>query len=281
MKKVSVIILNYHVADLTIKCILSVKKSTYENIEIIVVDNNSNDGLDKKLENFPKVVFIQSKENVGYSGGNNFGIKRALEGGVDYVFILNPDVSVERCAIEDLVIAAERESISIAGPKVLFADKETIWYAGGIFDEANVIGSHRGVDERDLGQYNKEQETEYVSGGALFVSSKVFESIGLFDERYFLYYEDSDFCFRARKAGFKIMYIPQAVVYHENAKSTGLGSPLQDYYITRNRMLFAAKFLPFRTRFALFREGINNIKNGIRRKALTDFLFGNFGKGGI
>jgi GT2 family glycosyltransferase len=111
------------------------------------------------------------------------------------------------------------------------------------------------------------------------VKREVFEKIGLFDERYFLYYEESDFCYRAKEAGYKIMYIPKAIVYHKNAQTTGLGSPLQDYYITRNRMLFASKFLPLRTRFALFREGIRNWSNPTRKKAHLDFLFGKFGRG--
>lgn len=281
MKKVSVVILNYRVADLTVECILSVNKSTYKNIEIIVVDNDSGDSLGKKLTVFPEITFIPSKENLGYSGGNNLGIKRALAEGADYVLILNSDTKVESGTVSSLVEVGESGVGDILGPKILFPDKCIIWYAGGIFDQDNVLGEHRGVDEEDKGQYDKKEETDYITGAALFVKREVFEHIGLLDEKYFLYYEDSDFCFRARKAGFKVMYVPQAIVYHENAQSTGLGSPLQDYYITRNRMLFASKFLPFRTRFALLREGIKNIGNSTRRKALMDFLSGRFGKGDV
>lgn len=281
MKKVSVVILNYRVADLTLECILSVQKSTYENIEIIVVDNNSEDGIGKRLEKFPEVTFIQSEDNLGYSGGNNLGIKKALANGADYILILNSDAKVEKDAISKLVDLADSNAGDILGPKILFPDKETIWYAGGVFDKNNVLGKHRGVDEKDNGQYDRTEETDYVTGAALFVKREVFDKIGLFDEKYFLYYEDSDFCFRARNEGFKIMYTPQAVVYHENAQSTGLGSHLQDYYITRNRMLFASKFLSFRTKFALLREGLKNIGNATRRKALIDFLTGKFGKGDI
>jgi GT2 family glycosyltransferase len=113
----------------------------------------------------------------------------------------------------------------------------------------------------------------------MFVNAKVFKKIGFFDEKYFLYYEDSDFCLRAKKADFRLVYAPSAVVFHENAKSTGLGSNLQDYFITRNRLLLASKFLPFRTRFALLREALRNIGNPVRRLAFWDYLNGNFGKG--
>ncbi|KKS64029.1 MAG: Rhamnosyl transferase, rfbQ, partial [Candidatus Daviesbacteria bacterium GW2011_GWA1_42_6] len=103
MKKVFVVILNYCVAELTIKSALSVKKSTYKNTEIIVVDNNSGDEIGEKLKDFPEVEFIPSKENLGYSGGNNLGIKKALLNGADYIFILNSDATVESGAIASLV----------------------------------------------------------------------------------------------------------------------------------------------------------------------------------
>ncbi len=281
MKKVAVVILNYRVADLTVESILSVKKSTYKNIKIIVVDNNSEDNIGEKLKDFPEVEFIPSKENLGYSGGNNLGIKKALADGADYIFILNSDATVSSGAIDHLVTAAEEGMGDVLGPKILFPESKVIWYAGGGFDKENVLGKHRGVDEKDEGQYNKVEGTDYVTGAALFVKREVFEKIGLLDEKYFRDYEDSDFWLRASRAGFKVLFVPKALVYHENAQSTGLGSPLQDYYITRNRMLFAAKFLPFRTRFALFREGLKNIGNPVRRKALLDFLSGKFGKGDI
>lgn len=279
MKKVSVIILNFKVCEQAIKCAESVRASDYENLEVIIVDNNSQDGIDEAAKKLPWVVFIQSGDNLGYTGGNNLGIKQALKDGADYVFILNPDMVIDKKAISFLVKAVERDELGIVGPKVLFADKKTIWFAGGTFDKANVLGSHRGVDEEDQGQYNQEEETDYVTGGAIFVQSQVFEKIGFFDDEYFLYYEDSDFCFRAKKAGFKVVYVPSAVVYHANAQSSGLGSLLQDYYITRNRMLFASKFLPLRTRFALFREAVKNITFPMRRLALFDFLRNNLGKG--
>jgi len=279
MVKVAVVILNFKVKEETLKCVASVEKSDYHDIEIIVVDNNSGDGIEEELPKNNKTVFIQSNDNLGYTGGNNLGIRRALEDKADYIFILNPDTEVTHTTISSLVIESEKEQAVIIGPKILFGDRKTIWYAGGLLDLANVLGGHRGVDELDKGQYNKVEETEFVTGGAMFVKSEVFEKVGLFDEKYFMYLEDSDLCFKAKKMGFKILYNPKAVVYHENAKSAGLGSPLQDYFITRNRMYFASKFLSFRTRFALFREAIRNIRSSIRRLAFFDFLSGNMGKG--
>lgn len=274
--KVGVIILNFRVKEETLNCLKSVKASSYESLQVFVIDNNSGDNLEKELPD--DVIFIQSNKNLGYTGGNNLGIKRALDLGVDSVFIINPDLILLKDTITNLVDGLNLGA-DIVGPKIYFPRSKKIWYAGGEFDKLNILGKHRGVDEIDKGQFNETEETDFVTGAAILIKKKVFDTIGLFDERFFLYYEDSDFCFRAKKAGFKIMYIPRALAYHENARSTGLGSPLQDYYITRNRLLFAFKHLPFRTKFALIRETLRNLANPTRRLAFFDFLRGNFGKG--
>ena len=235
--KVSLIILNFKVKDLALKCLESVKKSNYSELGIILVDNGSNDGIEEDIKELKGVDFIQTGKNLGYSGGNNIGIKRALKSGADYIFILNPDTTIEKDCIKNLVDGIEKYKAEITGPKIYFEGTKKIWYAGGIFDKENVIGKHRGVDEVDSGKYDSPEETDFVTGASLFVKREVFEKIGLFDEKYFLYYEDADFCERAKRAGFNVVYIPDAVVYHENAASAELGSPLQDYYISRNRLL--------------------------------------------
>lgn len=282
MSKVAVVILNFKLKDQTIECVKSVQKSSLSVDRLIVVDNNSQDGIEEEIKKMSGITFIQSGDNLGYSGGNNIGIKKALEkSDIDWIFILNPDTVIKKDTIKILVGEASDYNAGIAGPKIYFTNSKKIWYAGGNFDLANVLGSHRGVDEEDKGQYDETSETDYVTGAAMLVKKEVFEKIGLLDERYFLYYEDSDFCYRAKMVGFKIIYVPEALVYHANAQTTGLGSPRQDYYITRNRMLFASKFLSIRTRFALFREALKNINMPMRRKALLDFILGRLGNGGI
>ncbi len=280
MKKVAVVVLNFEVEDLVRKCIASIKKSTHTLLKIIIVDNSKNSRL-RNLKSDGSVSLIEAGKNLGYTGGNNIGIRYALEKGADFIFILNPDTTVDKHTVAVLVEKAIQYSTWILSPKIYFAGTNIIWYAGGVFDFANVLGKHTGVDDVDEGQYGEDKEVDFATGAAMFVYSKVFKEVGLFDERYFLYYEDSDLCFRAKKAGFKIMYIADALVYHENAQSTGLGSPMQDYYITRNRMLFASKFLSLRVRFALVREALRNIKVPAKQLALRDFLLGKFGKGDI
>ncbi len=278
MKKVSVVILNFKVKDELLKCLDSVKRSDYDSLEIIVVDNSSGDGLEEELKTSLNIEFIQTGKNLGYSGGNNVGIKAAIKNHADYILVLNPDTLVKKDTISKMVKGLEKYDAGVVCPKIYFEDGKTIWYAGKDFDKLNVLGKHRGLDQQDKGQFDQEVETE-ANGAAMLVKQEVFEKVGLFDERFFLYLEDSDFSLRVKESGFKIMYIPSAVVIHKNAKSTGLGSSLQDYFITRNRMLFASKYLPFRTRFALFREALRNIGNPARRLALFDFLLGKFGKG--
>lgn len=278
MIKVGVVILNYKVLEKVKACLSSVFKSDYENLQVYVLDNNSHDGSDEYFSSKNEVKFYQTDKNLGYSGGNNIGIDLALKDNCQAIFILNPDTEIEPTTVTRLVKALET-GVGIAGPKIFFSNSKKIWYAGGIFDSANVLGSHRGVNEEDHGQFNELAETDYVTGAAMMVKREVFERIGILDDNYFLYYEDTDFCLRAKKAGFKIVYAPAAVVYHENAQSTGIGSSLQDYFITRNRLLLARKFLPFRTQFALIREAIRNLAKPIRRQAFFDFLLGNL-KGG-
>lgn len=278
MKKVAVVILNYKLRKLTLDCIDSVKKSIFQDIKIYVVDNNSGDDIKKKLDS--QTTFIQAGSNLGYAGGNNLGITAALKDGCNLIFIINPDTKVDVLCIASCVeLMSSDQTIGVVGPKILFSDRAIIWYAGGIFDYDNVLGTHRGVDQQDVGQFNKIEETDFVSGAAMMVKREVFERIGLFDEKYFLYYEDSDFCLRAKEKGFKLVYNPRALVYHKNAQATGLGSALQDYFITRNRMLLASKFLPPRVRLALIKEALKNLTNPARRLALFDFLLGKFGKG--
>ena len=286
MPHVFIIILNYNLKWDVVECLESVRKLsvTQYTLSVIVVDNASTDGSEQAVrEKFPELVYLYNQENLGFSGGNNVGIKYALEHGADYLLILNPDTIVDANLVTELLAAAERrQNVGIFGPKIYFhKPPNMIWYAGGEIDWANLLASHVGVDQIDHGQFDQEQETDFVSGAALFARRAVFEKVGLFDERYFLYWEDADLCIRAKRAGYGLWYVPKAVVWHKNASATGLGSPLQDYYITRNRLLFAQKFARPRTRFALFRESLRFLlgSNATKRQAVIDYYVGKFGKG--
>ncbi|MDO8621143.1 MAG: glycosyltransferase family 2 protein [Candidatus Levybacteria bacterium] len=301
MQKVSFIILNYNGKDNTIKCLKSIENTSLPKdtkMEIIVVDNASiDDSLSNIKRQFPNVYIIANKENLGYSKGNNMGIKYALENGTDFIIVMNNDTIVDKNLITEFLKSAEKdENIGIVVPKIYFAkgyefhkdryqekDKGKIfWYAGGTMDWANVIGHHKGVDEVDRGQYDKEEGTEFATGCCMLVRKDVFGKIGLFNEKYFLYYEDNDFSQKAKKAGYKIIYSPKAIIWHKNAASAGgSGSSLQDYYITRNRILFGIKYAPFKSKLALIRESISFLLKGRywQKRGIWDFYTARFDKG--
>lgn len=269
------------------------------NIEVLIIDNNAVESFSKndyKAKNFGLTV-LRNKENLGFSGGHNVGITYALANGADNVVIINNDTIVHKDFVNELIaVADDNKEIGIIAPKIYFAkgfefhkgkytsseEGKVFWYAGGITDWKNVIAHHRGVDEVDRGQYDTVEETDFASGCCMMIKKEVFEKIGYLDEKYFLYYEDNDLCERVKRGGYKIMYAPKSILWHKNASSAGgSGSPLQDYYISRNRMLFGMRFAPLRSKFALLRESVQIIVSGRpwQRRGVLDFYGGKFGKG--
>jgi len=299
MKKIVIVAVNFNTEKDTLELLNSIEEieNNSYSLEIIIVDNGSRVKFVLPRGFKKKVMLIRSEENTGFSGGFNIGIKNALELGADYVLVINNDTILRPMMIENLLKVLENnEKIGIVTPKIYFAkghefhksrySKEELgkvfWYAGGYMDWANIVSVHRGVDEVDKGQYGKTEKTEFASGCCMLIKKEVFEKVGMFDEKYFLYYEDADFNQRVKKAGFDIYYVPSASLIHVNAASTGgSGSVLQDYYITRNRLLFGIKYAPFRSKIALIRESIKLLKSGRdwQKKGIIDFYLGKFGKG--
>ena len=300
MKSVFVSILNFNGAENTLECLRSLDRVSVKGIEltVLLIDNASSEKLKVISSEFKlNIEIIHNKENLGFAGGHNVGIKYALLKNADYIIVLNNDVLLGEEFMSRLVsTAGESSEAGIVAPKIYFEkgfeyhkgrckDRDLgkiIWYAGGEMDWGNVIGHHRGVDEVDRGQYNKTEETEYASGCCMLIKAEVLKKVGFFDEKYFLYYEDNDLCQRTKMAGFKIIYEPRAVIWHKNAGSVGgSGSPLQDYYISRNRMLFGMRFAPLRCKAALVKESIRIISTGRKwqKKGIMDFYLRRFGKG--
>jgi GT2 family glycosyltransferase len=267
-------------------------------LNVVIVDNASKDKFteDKKYQKF-NLKIIRSEENLGFAGGQNLGIKYALDNSADYVVVLNNDVILDKNLIVELLKTFQTEqNCGIVSPKIYFAKgyefhknryKENdlgkiIWYAGGNIDWENMLASHRGVDEVDKGQYEELEQTSFASGCCEMIKREVFGKVGFFDERYFLYYEDNDLSQRTKKLGFKIFYQPKAILWHFNAGSTGgSGSALHDYYITRNRLLFGFNYSPLRVKLALVRESFKIILSGRpwQKKGALDFYLRRFGKG--
>lgn len=291
MTKVAIILVNWNGKADTLDCLASLGKFKVKSLKlkVIVVDNGSTDDSVAVIgKKFPGVEVIETGENLGFTGGNNIGIRRALEAGADFVWLLNNDTIVDRYALSALVDVCKDASVGVAGSKIYFAagheyhkDRyakndlgHVLWYAGGVIDWKNMYASHRGVDEIDTGQYDRAEDTPFVTGCSMMIRSDVIGKVGLLDERFFAYLEDVDFCLRAKKIGYKLLYVPKSIVWHKNAGSSVVGSQTHQYYMTRNRLFVGMHWAPVRTKFALIREAVRFIIGGpaIRRRAVIDFL---------
>lgn len=243
IKDIGIIILNWRSREVISHCLESIWRAGY--IEsVVVVDNGSEDGSVEKIKaQISKIKIIKNGQNLGFAGGNNAGIKYALDKGVKYILILNPDTEINKNTIPHLVKVMEKDKrIGICGPKIYASRKKRIiWSAGGILEANRYSGGLMGLGECDKGQYDTAKEVDFISGTAMMVRRDVFEKAGLFHEPYFIYYEDVDLNQKASKAGFKIFYEPQATIVHKESSSMGKNSPAQEYYMARNHLLFVER----------------------------------------
>lgn len=246
---VYIILVNYKGVEHTIECIDSLKKITYSNYKIIVVDNDSGDNSIEILNQYKEdIILIESKENLGFSGGNNLGIKYAIDNDADYVLLLNNDTTVKEDFLDELVNKS-KDDIGICIGKILFYyDKNMIWYAGGEINKYKG-GTDTNAFELDRGQFDNDKFITFATGCCMLISKEVINRVGLLREDYFLYFEDTDYCSRILKHGFKIRYCYKSVIYHKESVSTVRGSFNNVYYFNRNRLYFIKNNL----------EGINKM----------------------
>jgi GT2 family glycosyltransferase len=294
--KTAFVVLSYNTKDLTNQCIDSLKSAGGKNLQVVVVDNNSSDGSQEILKNRKDIDYLPLKNNLGFTGGNNFGIRHCLNKGYRFIGIINSDTIVDKDFLQPLVNQLKfKPDTGLVGPKIYFypgkeyhrdkyksSDKgKVIWSAGGNIDWDNVYASNRGIDEVDHGQYDRISETDFISGCCLLAKSDTWKKINLFDERYYLYYEDADLSQKSKKIGLKNLYIPQSKIWHINAGSSKVGGDLHDYFITRNRLLFGIKWAGPRAKISLIKESIKLLRKGRRwqKKGIKDFYLFNFGKG--
>ena len=245
MPRVEVVVLNWNGLVDTLECLESLACLDYPNYEVVVVDNGSTDASVAAIrEHFPDVTLIENDENLGFAGGNNVGLHHALAHNADYVLLLNNDTTVARGFLADLIQVTEADAeIGVASPLIFCYDvPDEIWAAGAAIDWAN--GSTRRLW---AGQTAREGETafdvDFVIGCALLAKREVIETTGFLDSDYYLYYEEADWCVRARHQGYRIVCVPRAKIWHKVSRSTGANSPLVAYYMTRNALLFLRKNL--------------------------------------
>lgn len=240
--KVAIILLNWNGKKDTLECLSSLQKLSYKNIDIIVVDNGSTDDSVREIRlAFPKTCLIETGKNLGFAGGNNPGIEHALKNGADYLLLLNNDTIAHENLIEGFLATAP--SAPILGAKLyLYSEPNMFDHLGGTWNPKtasfDLIGN-RAVEDNT--SFESPIELDYACGAALFVKREVFEKIGLLEPKFFLIWEESDFCFRARRAGFITKLAPGAKVWHKVSASFVGGKPHSTYFWWRNRLFWIAR----------------------------------------
>lgn len=298
--------LNWNQLDLTSACLKSLAQQDYPNYQVLLVDNGSTDGSARALHDmYPWVRIIEIPQNVGYSAANNVGIEHALEQGTDYVLLLNNDTQVDQRMLSQLVSAAESDpSVGIVGPTMYYWDPpDMIWGGDNRIDWKRARLIRRGFGNLCPPSTLCRQaprDTDYVDTCAILAKRKVFQTVGLLDTRYFINFDDLDWNVRARKAGYRILYVPAACMWHKVSATMGIGSPATTYYMTRNALLFFRTHAPGPWRilapFQIILRTVRTIAawslkpryrgEVFRRKrdanllALRDFFAGRFGRMG-
>jgi GT2 family glycosyltransferase len=251
--KASIIVLNWNDAPSTLDCLESLAQLEYDPYEILVVDNGStDDSVSQIRQRYPNVLLLETGHNLGYAEGNNVGIRHALGRGAEYLFLVNNDVSVGPRALIRLVSIAQRfPDTAFLGPKIYHReDVRRIQSAGADLDFL-WRSRQRGLDELDRGQCDALQEVDYVIGAAVLVRARLLDEIGLLDPGFFLYREDVDWCLRARCLKYRVLYVPQAEVWHRSHHVREHELPRVTYYMTRNSLMLVRKHHGGSTRLAL------------------------------
>lgn len=295
--KISFIVLNYKSVEDTVNLVSQIRQCVSvknTKVEIIIVDNDYSPELESKYSSSKDVVYIKSPGNIGFAAGNNLGFKYALKNKTDIIVTINNDTEVPRDFIQKITTSKILDkSIGAVGGLIYFAKGfeyekgykksdlgKVVWYGGGKIDWKNVYVGHDAVNQIESGQFSV-SETPFITGCLMIIRSDVLEKIGLFDERYCMYLEDADLCERLKRAGFKLIFDPNIKLWHKVAQGSSIGSSLNDYFLTRNRMIFGFTYTNFRTKFALVRESIKKIFTGTKAQKLAykDFYFRNYGWG--
>lgn len=299
MDHISIIIVHYNTDKETKECLESLEDlKTNQNFkyDVILLDNASKIPL-KLKKKYKQTELIRSDSNLGFTGGNNLAIKYALDKhNSDYILLLNNDTIIEPNFLKNLYKSAkDNPKAGLLTPKIYFEknfefhksdysskDKgKVIWYAGGSIDWQHLVADHRGIDEVDYGQFDQVAKVDFATGCCLLITREIIETVGLLNDKLFLYNEDVDYSLRVRKAGYDLLFCPESIIWHKNAGSSGgSGSATQLYYQTRNRLWIAKKYGDYRAKFVAFRLILKIIfgKNKVEKEALNDFITNNMGK---
>lgn len=261
--KISILILNWNGLSDTLECLESVKKIDYPNFEVIVVDNGSTDGSATTISRLhPDIVIIETGKNLGFAEGNNVGIRHVLHKGSDFILLLNNDTVVDPQLLNAFIEASDLNPEGVFGAKIYkYSDPCRIWFAGARWDKEFSHFVHIGCEEIDNGdKYELYQEIDYVCGCAIFFGKGAVEKVGYLEPKFFLNFEETDWCFRARRSGFRCILAPKAKVWHKvSASFGGRSSPLYSYFMARNYLLWAERNLRIGERLRFYRTFLKEL----------------------
>lgn len=263
---VAVVILTYNAKKLVLQCLFDLLKSKSSRLKItpIVVVNGSRDGTVKEIAGkFPKTIIIDNQKNYGFSNGINFGLKLAVQQNYNWILLLNDDVRFNPEFLEELVREADKNSYSICGPLILTIDNK-VWSNGGVIDKVRFSGGL--IDYGKDKTVKKNQPVDFISGTAMLVKKEVFEKIGFLDEDYFLYYDDVDFCFRAKKTGFNSYIVPSAQITHLETLTIKKNSASHYYHAAKSHLIFVFKRAPFSLKIREVFRALKTITELIKEK---------------
>jgi GT2 family glycosyltransferase len=256
--RIAVVVLHYHNLADTLECLDSLQSQNYDNYEVILVDNGSHDPhLESALGNYSLLTLIRNEDNQGFAEGNNVGIRAAMKRGAEGILLLNNDTT----ASPDLLAVFSQAAIATPkaaafGAKIFFYDDPTlIWHAGGNVNLHTMRCYHEGCPDSDLKKkWDKVRDISYACGCALFIKKEAIEKVGLMAPEFFLLWEEIDWCWRIRQAGYRCLFIPEAKVWHKISRSFEGGNrgPLWQYYFFRNRLLFMKRNIPLAKRLRFY-----------------------------
>jgi len=244
--KVGVVTVTYNSGRVIDGFLASLLAQTHDTFVLYVVDNISTDDTLARVRTYddPRIRVIANPDNRGIAEGNNQGIREALHDGCRLILLFNNDTEFDPQLLDTLIAGIERTASDMVAPKIMFHhDQSKIWSAGGGLDaRKGYSGFHHGYGETDHGQFDQARLVQHAPACCLLIRDEVFGRIGFMDDRYFAYVEDTDFCYRAMRAGLTISYVPEARVLHKAHSLTGgLFSPFMMRYTTRNRTYFMLK----------------------------------------
>lgn len=245
LRGVHVVVLNWNGADDTAACLNSLRPARDAGARVLVVDNGSTDDSQSRLQRqFPDVQILQTGANLGYTGGNNAGLSAALASGAEFVCVLNNDTLVDEDFLQPLVERSRAASQAVAlSPVIRYLDSPRIWFAGGAVDPSTGLGRHLQEDEFDV-QASEPYETQLLTGCCLFAARSVWENVGLFDNRFFLNFEDTQWSLRALRARVRLEIVPSSIVHHKvSASFRGPAAVLGSYYYARNGLTLQREHL--------------------------------------